>query len=103
MQQVLTGWSDPVKRFGTPVHYQTKTEREVPMSIKLHTATRVVIFALIVALAIACTSSTGPGRNDERPKLAPITNQDSPAAIRGQYIVVFREGTARARISEAQE
>lgn len=72
------------------------------MFIKLRRATEIV-FALTVALAVACTSGNGPGKKEERATLAPITNQDSPAAIRGQYIVVFKEGTTPAQISAAQE
>lgn len=63
---------------------------------------RRVVVALTVALVVACTSGRVPNK-EEGTKLAPITNQDSPAAIRGQYIVVFKEGTPPARISAAQE
>ena len=32
---------------------------------------------------------------DGQPKLAPVTNEDSPNRIPGQYVVVFKPGTDR--------
>ncbi len=62
---------------------------------------RLVVFVATVALAVACTSGKAPTQDRMAP--APVTNEDSPAVIRGQYIVVFKEGTTRAQISAAQE
>lgn len=76
------------------------------MSTKMHKAPRsprLVVFAALAALAVACTPGEVPAQRQDRAALAPVTYEDSPAAIPGQYIVVFKEGTTRAQISAAQE
>ncbi len=64
---------------------------------------RLVVFAATVALSVACTSGEVAAQSRDREAPAPVTNEDSPAVIRGQYMVVFKEGTTRAQIAAAQK
>lgn len=79
------------------------------MFIKFDTATEIDAaprsrrLVVLAALAIAATSCVAAAQRQDRAAAAPVTNEDSPAVIRGQYIVAFKEGTTRAQISAAQE
>jgi subtilisin family serine protease len=61
-----------------------------------------LLFALLMASGVAPGHAHQPKR-EKRAAPAPVTNEDSPSAVSGQYIVAFREGTTRSRISAAQE
>jgi subtilisin family serine protease len=59
-------------------------------------------FAALATLAAATMYGPVLAQPQGRSGPAPVTKEDSRFAIRGQYIVVFQEQTARARISDAQ-
>jgi len=56
--------------------------------------------ACVTALAVQMLAAPASA---QQPRLAPITNADAPNRIPGQYIVVFKPGTARNVVAAAQE
>jgi subtilisin family serine protease len=56
--------------------------------------------AAALAAALAGPVAAAP---QERARLAPVANEDSPSAVRGQYIVAFKEETPQARITAAEK
>jgi subtilisin family serine protease len=62
----------------------------------------VAVIGLRMESAMAGPNTTVPTNPDQRPKLAPVLNADSPTVIPGQYIIVFRQGTTREALMAAQ-
>jgi hypothetical protein len=89
--------------------FQSIVASEVRHSRKPHLLWRLSPVAFWVALAIqilpgiTARAQPAPAQSTPQPGLAPITNEGAPNTIPGQYIVVFKPGTARNVVAAAQE